>query len=369
LKKEIKLQHPGKGEYRMITSFNADNFRCFKRISLDDLRTINIVVGSNASGKTALLEAIRIASAAIPGVVLILNQSRGINFVLPPNPSREVFEAPWSTMFFNQDFENTISFSFTDSVPVKRSVKIFFDKTKAFTSIPSPGIKGDTGSSNIVPLKFERNQNGKKSEVYATVTAQGFPFLQALPELGPATGFYAHTQTTNSQEIARLFSQLSLDGKEKPIVKTIQKVFPFIQDLSVLSPAGQVDIYVSQLDSSIKIPATMVSAGVNKFLSIIIGLLTHRQSVALVDEIDNGFYFKTLPEIWSILLRLTKESEAQIFASTHSWECLKAAVPTIHEDVNAFTLIRTSKDVAGCTAEVVRGIDVVSAIEANIEVR
>jgi predicted ATPase len=113
----------------------------------------------------------------------------------------------------------------------------------------------------------------------------------------------------------------------------------------------------------------MISAGVNKFLSLIIGISSHRQGVILVDEIDNGFYYKTLPELWSILLKLTKECDGQIFASTHSLECLKAAVPTIHEDVNAFTLIRTSKDVSECTAEVFRGDDVLSAIESDIEVR
>ncbi|WP_230685482.1 hypothetical protein, partial [Streptococcus pneumoniae] len=65
----------------------------------------------------------------------------------------------------------------------------------------------------------------------------------------------------------------------------------------------------------------------------------------------------------------TKECDGQIFASTHSWECLKAAVPTIHKDVDAFSLIRTTRGDSGCTAEVFRGRDVLSAIESDIEVR
>ena len=73
--------------------------------------------------------------------------------------------------------------------------------------------------------------------------------------------------------------------------------------------------------------------------------------------------------MWSILLSLTEECDGQIFASTHSWECLKAAVPIIHKNVDAFALIRTSKDISGCTAEVFRGRDVLSAIESDIEVR
>jgi AAA15 family ATPase/GTPase len=351
----------------MIASFNAENFRCFKKIILKDLRKINIIVGSNASGKTVVLEAIRLAAGGTPQVMISLNQARGVRFMMPANPRLEAFESIWSNMFFNQEIDKTISFSFVDSSSITRSLKIFFDKSKAFTSI---SIKGDTGPSNIIPLKFERSISGKKSEVYATVNSQGGPQLQAMPELGPVIGFFSHSQTANIQEIARSFSQLSISGKEESVIKTLQKVFPFVQKLSVLSIVpGQEAIYISEYNSSIKIPATMISAGVNKFLSLIIGISSHRQGVTLVDEIDNGFYYKTLPEIWPILLKLTNECDGQIFASTHSWECLKAAVPTIHEDVDAFTLIRTSKDVSGCTAEVFRGKDVLSAIEADIEVR
>jgi predicted ATPase len=356
-----------KEEYRMINSFNIENFRCFEQISLKDLRKINIIVGSNASGKTVLLEAIRLAAGATPEVMIRLNQARGITFAMPQNPTLEAFESIWSNMFFNQDTDKTISFSFVDSSSITRSLKVFFDKAKAFTSI---SVKGDVGPSNIVPLRFERSISGNKSAAYASIDSQGLPYLQASPELGPAIGFYSHSQITNVQEIARSFSQLAIRGKEETIVKTLQKVFPFVQGLAVLTLIpGQEGIYISERNSAVRVPATMISAGVNKFLSLIIGISSHRQGVTLVDEIDNGFYFKTLPEIWSILLKLAKECDGQIFASTHSWECLKAAVPTIREDVKAFTLIRTSKNVSECTAEVFRGDDVLSAIESDIEVR
>jgi hypothetical protein len=128
-------------------------------------------------------------------------------------------------MFFNQDIDKTISFIFVDSLSVTRSLKVYFDKTKAFTSIP---VKGDTGPSNIIPLKFERSISGKKSEAYATVNSQGLPHLQALPELGPVIGFFSHSQTANTQETARSFSQLAVRGKEETIIKTLKKVYQVI---------------------------------------------------------------------------------------------------------------------------------------------
>jgi hypothetical protein len=48
----------GEGGYRMIDTIEIKNFRCFDRANLEDLKTVNLVVGRNGSGKTAFLEAL-----------------------------------------------------------------------------------------------------------------------------------------------------------------------------------------------------------------------------------------------------------------------------------------------------------------------
>jgi AAA15 family ATPase/GTPase len=44
--------------YLMATSIDIRNFRCFDHVAANDCRRINILVGENGSGKTALLESI-----------------------------------------------------------------------------------------------------------------------------------------------------------------------------------------------------------------------------------------------------------------------------------------------------------------------
>ena len=156
--------------------------------------------------------------------MITLNQVRGVPFAMPQNPSLEAFQAIWSNMFFNQETDRKISFKFIDSVPTTRSLKIFFEKGKAFTSIPE---KGDAGPSNVIPLKFERSISGNTSAAYATVNSQGLPYLQARPEIGPVTGFFHHSLEANVQETARSFSQLAMMGKEGPIIETLKEGIPF----------------------------------------------------------------------------------------------------------------------------------------------
>ncbi|MDY7012536.1 MAG: AAA family ATPase [Cyanobacteriota bacterium] len=42
----------------MATSFTVENFRCFKKLTVEPLDRINLIGGTNNVGKTTLLEAI-----------------------------------------------------------------------------------------------------------------------------------------------------------------------------------------------------------------------------------------------------------------------------------------------------------------------
>ena len=50
----------------MIKDLYIENFKCFNKIKIDDIKKINFLVGKNNSGKTTILEAL----------MLILSESR-----------------------------------------------------------------------------------------------------------------------------------------------------------------------------------------------------------------------------------------------------------------------------------------------------
>ena len=45
----------------------------------------------------------------------------------------------------------------------------------------------------------------------------------------------------------------------------------------------------------------------------------------LVDEIENGFHHSVMSKVWKAIALAAKQSNTQVFATTHSWECIKAA--------------------------------------------
>ncbi len=49
----------------MLKSLKIENFRCFQSFELLDLGQINLLVGTNNSGKTSILEAIQLLTSRL----------------------------------------------------------------------------------------------------------------------------------------------------------------------------------------------------------------------------------------------------------------------------------------------------------------
>ncbi len=63
----------------------------------------------------------------------------------------------------------------------------------------------------------------------------------------------------------------------------------------------------------------------NRILHIYAEILTSQTNVLLIDEIENGIFSESLPLVWKGLLAVCEEQKVQIFATTHSRECVMAA--------------------------------------------
>lgn len=62
----------------MLTSVEITNYRGFKSYAMDGLRRVNLLVGKNNSGKTALLEGLQyFASGGDPAILAEIAERRG----------------------------------------------------------------------------------------------------------------------------------------------------------------------------------------------------------------------------------------------------------------------------------------------------
>jgi len=62
--------------------------------------------------------------------------------------------------------------------------------------------------------------------------------------------------------------------------------------------------------------------GVKHLVSIVVSLYRCENGYLFIDEIDNGIHYTKLDEIWKIILEVSKKFNVQVFATTHSKECI-----------------------------------------------
>ena len=146
--------------------------------------------------------------------------------------------------------------------------------------------------------------------------------------------------------------------------------FRFVEDISVeIGSDGLPALWASVSDLPEKMPMWLLSSGVHKLLCILLTIALQPEGVVIIDEIENGFYFDRLPSIWSLLLNFASEYKVQIFASTHSRECLEAASDVAAHSPDEFSIIRTVKVDGKSEARQFGGQQFVNALNENIEIR
>jgi AAA15 family ATPase/GTPase len=76
--------------------------------------------------------------------------------------------------------------------------------------------------------------------------------------------------------------------------------------------------------------------GLSKFIYFIMLLLSQKNSIILIDEIENGIHYTNLDKLWEIILTISKQQNVQVFATTHSDECIRALVTANTENVKTY---------------------------------
>ena len=124
-------------------------------------------------------------------------------------------------------------------------------------------------------------------------------------------------------ESATLYSNLRRANKAETFEKAILDEFPISQSLGIEAPMGTPAIY-GKLKSGRILPLTMISSGINHLAAILLRATFKPRSILLLDEIENGFFHDRFGSIWNRLYEVSTAMEGQIFATTHSMECLQA---------------------------------------------
>jgi AAA15 family ATPase/GTPase len=71
--------------------------------------------------------------------------------------------------------------------------------------------------------------------------------------------------------------------------------------------------------------------GMHRILNLAMAAVTVENGFLLIDEIETGLYHETQTDMWRLILELAQQLNIQVFATTHSWDCVCAFQEALDE--------------------------------------
>lgn len=355
----------------MFKSIRVRNFRALKDLEVGPLRRINLIAGKNNSGKSSLLEAIFLLTCAgNPQIAVNPNVIRGIDsgVGLPLAGMLPAGErAPWKEIFSDLDMSSTIEVT-GDYLPLGQLEMKITSERPTTTEIPL----GGTGDVPITNLQDERALTFQYSGPGATpvtgnirMKGQGIEISQPAVDL-PFNATILSSRIGNTQEDAMRLGMLRTQKRGHLLLEALQVVEPNLQSVEDSSAGGTPMIW-GDVGLSELIPLQVMGEGMIRIARLVLAISSSPGGVVLVDEVENGLHHSVLPKVWEVVDTAAKQFDAQIFATTHSGECIQAAHESLNGDDFRLHRLEVVDSVLGSVAYTPEAIS--AAIKHDLEVR
>lgn len=106
--------------------------------------------------------------------------------------------------------------------------------------------------------------------------------------------------------------------------KGLQLIDEKIQEVVLVGRGDKIIPVLIYNDSDERIPLNSLGDGITHLFHIILSLVNARGGFLLIDEFENGIHYSVQPKVWSLIFELAEKLDVQIFATTHSWDCISA---------------------------------------------
>lgn len=347
----------------MIQSLSIHNFRCFKDFTLNNTARINIIAAKNNIGKTTLLESIFLLIAYNnPDILIKANMLRGI---LLTSFSPDI---AWEHFFYDKKVENSISISSNIN---NRNAVVKFEKDETFNFRQAiiPATEDLRPIADGYPLKITFSygnftHSGHMMPLQKSLTTT---WQKALPKDTLPIVQYLGPGSEHTQNLVHNFGRLEKAGKKEELIKIFQVLDKDLADITTIVEETP-RLYAKKYNGPL-LPLSVMGNGLCKLMRILCAMLDRPNSIILIDEIETGFYHKFMFDLWKLIEKLAVENNIQIFATTHSLECIQAASEAI-EDKNNIMYVRLGKNAHGIIKPYIfEGGDLEFSLEQNMEIR
>jgi predicted ATPase len=347
----------------LLTSFRAVNFRAFADLTVDRLGRVNLITGRNGVGKTNLLEALAVwARGARPDDLANLLEARD------EDEHRGDGEGLIRALFHDGRHDAPIHLGPVDGTDplrlsfgfqIRRRVPETDDVVVTVADEPDPV----EDSRAALVIDSPRGQRSVRASAEALRSWGGRKWPERMPS------WFVFASGLDRAEIDVLWRGVAGFPFEQDVVRTL-RLFAEVDKIHVLHGAiGTSYVRVTLVGG--REPVTMASLGdgIQRVFHLALALANARGGILLVDEIENGVHYSVQPELWTFLFQAAATLDVQVFATTHSWDCVEAFQRAAAASPQDGVLIRVAQEAGRVRAYTFTEAELDTVTRARLEVR
>ncbi len=356
----------------MLTSIKIKNFRLFESLEVKRLGRVTLLVGKNNFGKSSFLEALLLYLNEPSFFTLqdLVSCRQDHSFLVG---EYQLFERPVKHLFYKHmmPLEGEEGIHITGNKGNSPSLHIHVTKEKEEDSKPFLIGKCQNKKGVVVWSEdFEVDQKKKNKVISPSGNLVRGTFFANLFK-----GKFQFVPTMGIPDwvASVLWEQVNLTDLQGNVIDTLKFTEPDLEKIVFITfPTGAgTDRLPMAVVKGFQEPITLktLGDGVTKLFHILISIANAKDGTLLIDEFENGFHWSVQEKVWTAVFDLAEKLNVQVFATTHSRDCVQAfsKVWSDNEEAGAFIRLENNEGVVRAqeyTAEILS-----DSIETSVEVR
>lgn len=320
-----------------LESLQIKNFRMLEDFSVEKLGDVNLIVGKNNSGKSTVLEALRIyAGNANQRLLEEIAQSRSEKYRLTEDD--DLRELPFESFFHGRELNQNIVISigqtkqvlsirqgFLKEVLDERDFEgrpVSFRRFESFWDIDA-GFDENEAEKAIFALRNDELMHRvrfRKRPIFSSENQANSNFLSCS---------YVPTRSLSMEDLAKDWDSIVFSEYEDIVVEALSILessltnITFLQSKDFRKESDRVGI-VKIKGQKKPVPLGSLGDGMTRILQISLKMFAAKNGFLLIDEFENGLHYSVQEKVWQMIFEMAKKLNIQVFATTHSRDCIEA---------------------------------------------
>ena len=357
-----------------LSTFHAVRFRGISGLRLDSLAPVNLITGSNGVGKSSVAEAIWLFNGRfVPILPWSSHVQRSAHAVIDPLERLSdtgVVELAGTerraSSSWKAAFESTPTAGDTGADPLRGNGPPPAERQVAEPQrLPIP-IRG-----RLRIWLDEVEVDGRNGAV-AQVHGEGGVIIPAVnPPAGcaiailhsPLSSMDVDTETINR------FSELVAEGRKDDVKQALRVILPLLAEVDVITDSSGQPYVLATTTGRERLPLQALGGGMTRLFRLFVSFHQARGGLIIVDEIENGLHHLAMPDFWRRIRVMIDEFDVQLFATTHSAECLHAAMEAFGDRPDGIAVHTLHRKTDRVQASTYTGETLHGARDLDLEVR